>query len=202
MRNLRTLEELQIRVLKLQFDGLAPKTADEENAALLPMDESRFREFYDETSRPLLRYLTAVTRNPDFARDLLQEAYCRFLTARLPAMAEHQMRGYLFRIAANLIRDRWRRAREESSSDDCVELAAPPSHLERNLSVRQAFDRLKARERQLLWLAYVEGSNHQEIAERTGLRPGSIRLLLFRARHRMAKLIAKRSPTPDSETPQ
>ena len=196
------LEELQIRALKLQFDALAPKTADEESATILHLDEFRFREFYDETSKPLLRYLTAVTRNPDFARDLVQETYCRYLTARLPAMDERQTRNYLFRIATNLTRDGWRRSTEESSSDDSVEIPAPASQLERNLSVRQAFDRLKPRERQLLWLAYVEGSNHQEIAERTGLRPGSIRLLLFRARHKMAKLIATRSLASDSETSQ
>jgi len=196
------LEELQIRVLKLQLDGLGAKTADEQSAAILPMDESRFREFYDETSGPLLRYLTAVTRSTDFARDLLQEAYCRFLTARLPAMDEHQMRGYLFRIATNLIRDRWRREREEQSSDDSPEIQGPASHPELDLSVRQAFDRLKPRDRQLLWLAYIEGSSHQEIAQHTGLRPGSIRLLLFRARHKMAKLIAKKSPASDSETPR
>jgi RNA polymerase sigma-70 factor (ECF subfamily) len=55
--------------------------------------------------------------------------------------------------------------------------------------VRQAFGRLKPRERQLLWLAYVQGCNHEEIAHCTGLQAGSIRLLLFRARHRMVDLI-------------
>ena len=57
--------------------------------------------------------------------------------------------------------------------------------------MRQTFGRLKPRERQLLWLAYVEGSNHQEIADCTGLRAGSVRLLLFRARHKLAELISK-----------
>jgi len=55
--------------------------------------------------------------------------------------------------------------------------------------MRQAFQQLKARERQLLWLAYVEGSSHKEISEATGLRHTSIRLLLFRARHKLASLI-------------
>ena len=67
----------------------------------------------------------------------------------------------------------------------------PAFHLDRKLVVRQAFDRLKPRERQLLWLAYVEGSSHQEIAESTGLRSQSVRPLLFRARRKMANLIAK-----------
>jgi len=114
-------------------------------------------------------------------------------------MDERQTRGYLSRIATNLTRDRWRRAKEELPAEDLVGIPSPTSQVERDLSVRQAFDRLKPRDRQLLWLAYVEGSNHQEIAEHTGLRPGSIRLLLFRARHRMAKFITRKSAASDSE---
>jgi RNA polymerase sigma-70 factor (ECF subfamily) len=65
--------------------------------------------------------------------------------------------------------------------------------------MRQAFERLKPRERQLLWLAYVEGSNHKEIANCTGLQAGSIRLLLFRARRRLAELIGASSRSGDAE---
>ena len=45
------------------------------------------------------------------------------------------------------------------------------------------------RERQLLWLAYAEGYSHREIAEITGLASASIRLLLFRARRKIARLL-------------
>ncbi len=48
---------------------------------------------------------------------------------------------------------------------------------------------LKPRARQLLWLAYVEGMSHAEIAEATGLGVMSIRLLLFRARRHAAGLL-------------
>jgi hypothetical protein len=41
--------------------------------------------------------------------------------------------------------------------------------------------RLKPAERALLWLAYVEGFDHSEIAA-AGIRSKSIRVLLFRAR--------------------
>lgn len=159
------------------------------------MDESAFRKFYQETSNPLLRYLAVVTRNPDLAQDLLQEAYCRLLNAELPAMDERQTRGYLFRIASNLARDHWRRARapETSLPDNSDEIRVASPQWEQILHLRQAFERLKPRERQLLWLAYVEGSNHQEIAECTGLRPRSIRMLLFRARRTLLCLVGAQS---------
>ena len=167
------------------------EAVEEETKSGLSMDEFAFCAFYEQTATLLLRFLVGVTRRPDLAEDILQEAYCRMLTARLPVMDDGQMRHYLFRVAVNLVRDRFRHSKDEPAPEDSVEIAAPASHLDRKLFVRQAFDRLEPRERQLLWLAYVEGSSHREIAESTGLRSGSIRLLLFRARRKLASLIVK-----------
>lgn len=157
------------------------------------MDESAFRVFYEQTSSPLLRYLLGTTRNRELAEDLLQETYCRFLTADVPEMDEREARSYLFRIATNAVLDRWRRSKKDSLCETSIANVSVAPQLERKLGVRQAFERLKPRDRQLLWLAYVEGSNHDEIAECTGLRAKSIRLLLFRARHKLAALIRKGS---------
>lgn len=178
-----------------------PEAVDREADGGLRMNESAFRACYEQTSAPLLRFLVSMTRRPDLAEDILQDTYCRLLTARLPAMDEGQLRNYLFRIASNLVRDRWRRSKDPLPPEHIIEIAAPASHLERKLGVRQAFDRLKPRERQLLWLAYVEGSSHQQIAQSTGLRSASIRLLLFRARRKMADLIAKKTAS-HPELPQ
>lgn len=176
-----------------------PAESAESETDRLRMDESSFRALYEQTSTPLLRYLISILRTSDAAEDLLQETYCRFLTARLPPMDERQTHNYLFRIATNLLHDRWRRLPEDFPFVDSIEISTPTPHLERRLGVRQAFSRLKPRERQLLWLAYIEGSSHQEIAETTGLRSGSIRLLLFRARHKLAELIGKKSSASDPE---
>jgi len=185
------LEELQIRVLNLQFAATS-KAAMEKNSTALSMDESAFDVFYKQTSRALLRYLVAVTRQPDFAEDILQEAYCRLLTAGRPEMDEQQTRSYLFRIATNLVRDRWRRGKESPLPQNSEEISPMDPEFDDKLHVRQAFERLKPRERQLLWLAYVEGSSHKEIADCTGLRAGSIRLLLFRARRRLLNCLRTR----------
>jgi RNA polymerase sigma-70 factor (ECF subfamily) len=185
---------VELHRMNLEFISTSADAVEPETNGGLRMNESAFRSFYEQTASPLLRYLIGITRTPDIAEDVLQETYCRFLTAQLPEMDDRQTRNYLFRIATNLIRDRWRRSEETSGTDDLVETPVSAPHLERSLGVRQAFNRLKPRERQLLWLAYVEGSNHQEIAEHTGLQPGSIRLLLFRARRKLADLIGTNSP--------
>jgi RNA polymerase sigma-70 factor, ECF subfamily len=164
----------------------------------LRMDEAAFRVFYEQTSAPLFKYLLRVTGERELSEDVLQEAYCRFLSHDLPDMDAAQSKSYLFRTASNGLRDRWRKRKEELLREDASEVASTATHPESRMQVRQAFRRLKPRERQLLWLAYVEGSNHKEIADCTGLRAGSIRLLLFRARRRLADLI-RIGPRSDQE---
>jgi RNA polymerase sigma-70 factor (ECF subfamily) len=41
----------------------------------------------------------------------------------------------------------------------------------------------------MLWLAHAEGYSHREIAQVMGLSTASIRLLLFRARRKIAALL-------------
>jgi len=153
------------------------------------MDEACFLVFHEQSAPRLFAYLLRVSMDRALAEDILQEAYCRFLSSKLPEMNESSRQSYLFRIATNLLRDRWRRRKESPIPEDFPEPSSGPPQFDRQLELRQAFHQLKVRERQLLWLAYVEGSNHKEIAEVTGLRHGSIRLLLFRARRKLANLI-------------
>lgn len=169
-------------------------TASREEAARpselsLRMDEASFRVFYERSARKLFAYLLRVSGERSLAEDLLQEAYCRFLSSKLPERDEQSQQKYLFRIATNLVHDHWRRHQESPMPENLPEPASSPTQLDRQLELRQAFQQLKMRERQLLWLAYVEGSNHEEIAKTTGLRHKSVRLLLFRARRRLADLI-------------
>ncbi len=52
-----------------------------------------------------------------------------------------------------------------------------------------ALAQMRPRDRQILWLAHAEGYSHREIAEITGLGTASIRLMLFRARRKIARLL-------------
>ena len=168
--------------------------AEEADAAVpLEMDEESFRGFYDRTARSLRAYLARVTGDAALADDLLQEAYYRFLRARGGYEGEAHRRNALFRIATNLIYDSRRRARVAPLMESpAAEIAArhdEAAATERATDLRRAMTRLKPRERALLWLAYAQGSSHKEIAESLGLRTGSVKLLLFRARRWLAGLL-------------
>lgn len=163
------------------------------------MDEEAFTAFYQRTARQVWAYLARVSGNATLADDLLQESYVRFLGAAAPwNHGEVACRSYLFRIATNLLRDHWRRP-QTTPIEDMPETALPvfigrdTERIDSQALLGPALSRLKPRERQLLWLAYAEGCSHQEIAAITGLKSPSIRLLLFRARRKLARLLRQRT---------
>jgi RNA polymerase sigma-70 factor (ECF subfamily) len=160
------------------------------------MDEETFRAFYDRTARPVWAYLSRMTGDPQLADDLLQETYYRFLRAARTYEGEAHRRHYLFRIATNLVRDRRRRHRLEfvrvPDDTECDALRSDDDVAGRTAlraDLGRAMETLTLRERELLWLAYAQGSSHEEIARSLGLKTGSIKLLLFRARRRLARLL-------------
>jgi len=163
------------------------------------MDEEAFRAFYDRTARALWAYLSRVTGDRGLADDLLQETYYRFLRAGRAYESDAHRRNSLFRIATNLATDNRRqpfavalpdadRTRALQVDGDAGERAACRTDVHRALS------HLKPRERSLLWLAYAQGATHREIAEVLGLKTASIKLLLFRARRKLAALLKGSRP--------
>ena len=186
-------------VIVTHLDRLAVAAPDEQTSPLV-MDEDAFRLFYDRTARPVWAYLARLTGDPRTADDLLQETYYRFLRAQTTYESDEHRRNYLFRIATNLVRDAYRRPRADSvRMDDAVEPVDPETtrdaaaQLADRLDVSRAMAQLKPRDRNMLWLAYAHGSTHEEIAQILGLKVGSIKLMLFRARRRLAALLPERS---------
>ena len=140
-------------------DGLALDAA--EAAQALHMTEEAFRAFYERTARPLWAYLARATGEPHTADDLLQDAYYRLLRSTVVFDDDAHRRNYLFRIATNLVRDRHRRPlREVALPDDDGErpLAcedAAPARFAVKREIGRALERLRPRDRDLLWLAYT-----------------------------------------------
>jgi RNA polymerase sigma-70 factor, ECF subfamily len=165
--------------------------AGEDVRAESRMDRDAFAGFYERTARPLWAYLARVSGDPALADDLVQESFVRMLGAATPMDGEVHAKRYLFRIATNLLKDYWRRPKA-SSIEDLPEgvFANESSHcMDAQMMLEPRLLQLRPRERQLLWLAHAEGYSHKEIAEIMGLRSPSIRLMLFRARHRLAELL-------------
>jgi RNA polymerase sigma-70 factor (ECF subfamily) len=160
----------------------------------LQMDQESFGSFYERTARSVWVYLLRRTGDAHLADDLLQEAYYRFLRSRTPYESESHRRNYLFRIAANLVHDNYRRQVRHMELPAEGEAGHPTVDANIGLQSQRAdLDRalthLSSRQRDALWLAYAEGSSHQDIAERLGIKVASVKLLLFRARRKLYRLL-------------
>ena len=153
-----------------------------------------FEAFYERTRDGLWRYLRRVGGDASLAEDLVQESYLRFLRQGRLHPDPRQRTAYLYTIATNLLRDRWRRGKRERDSA-LLEPRRPPETLGSNglvADLSAALDALSQRDRALLWLAYVEGYDHREIADVLDLASTSVRVLLFRARKRAAEILRRR----------
>ncbi len=151
------------------------------------MDEQEFNALYEATAKPLWRYIARVSGSQDVADDFLQECYFRLLRSARSNMKLSDARPYLFRIASNLMHDRWRRGEVLPLKEQAE--PAMETHPERDVDATRMLYRLKPRARELLWLAYAEELTHREIAAVTGLSVLSVRILLLRARREARTLL-------------
>ena len=167
------------------------------------MDSEAFAAFYQRSARSLWAYLARVSADPALADDLMQESFVRFLCASRPelSLAEGEVaaRRYLFRIATNLMRDHWRRPTSASIEELPEELFAAAdrsAQADSQAILGPALAQMRPRDRQILWLAHAEGYSHREIAQITGLASASVRLLLFRARRKIARILLTQAAPP------
>jgi RNA polymerase sigma-70 factor (ECF subfamily) len=179
------------------FTDIQRDSTLDDAAAGFMMDEDTFRAFYERNARGLWAYLTRVTGDRQLADDLLQETFYRFLRAAASYHNEKHRRNSLYRIATNLARDVRRRNLTRGASIPAGEgIERVPSGqdadaTERDTDFNRAMSRLKPRERAILWLAYAEGASHREIADVVGVRPASLKPMLFRARRKLAELLGR-----------
>ncbi|HEX9457680.1 MAG TPA: RNA polymerase sigma factor [Thermoanaerobaculia bacterium] len=179
---------------------LAVAGARSKSEAGAMMDEETFRAFYDRTSRAVWVYLARVTGDRHLADDLLQETYYRFYKAGAAHHDEGHRRNSLFCIATNIARDTHRRSARypveplevnEADEETVAIDTRIAERFEESTDLWRAMAQLKPVQREMLWLAYALGSTHAEIAEIVGVKSGSVKILLFRARRKLAVLLGR-----------
>lgn len=170
-------------------DRRVARADDPTSAGRDVIDEAAFHALHRQTAGPLRAYAARVLGSVSAADDIVQETYLRFLRIPAPSEDPQQLRAYLFRIASNLIADVFRRQKRETTVVELPEREALAVDFAMRMDMARVFEQLRPRDRQLLWLAHVEGAPHREIAEALGLGERSVRVLLSRARRKLALLI-------------
>jgi RNA polymerase sigma-70 factor, ECF subfamily len=179
-----------LREALFQADAFAKEQQEDYILPVAHMNEDAFRIFYLEVAPALQGYIRKSCGNAELAEDILQEAFCRFLRINLPKMDPPQQKAYVYKIATSLMIDHWRREKRENFWKRLWRPAEATRDVSKDKDdVTRALSKMKPAERALLWLAYVEGFDHAEIASAMGLKEKSIRVLLFRARKNMTRIL-------------
>ena len=161
-------------------------------------------QIYNEHYRSLVRFLYRRTGDQALAEDLAQEAFVRAIEHQ-----PEQPKAWLFQVAANLVRDDFRRRAVRRRHLELVgnergALSSPPAPsapqplppdtaLERSevaARVRAALEELSPNDRDGLLLR-EEGLSYDEIAAVLGISKSSVGTTLSRARSRLAAAYEK-----------
>src|SRR5260221_10518748 len=139
-------------------------SAREPGSPEIMIDEQSFQVFYRRTAPSLRAYAARVLGSATYADDIVQESYLRLVRSPLATDDPQQLRAFLFRVASRLVVDHWRRGRHEiGQADPSAETrGAPGPDIPLRLDMARVFEQLNPQQRQLMWLAYVEGSDHRE----------------------------------------
>lgn len=143
---------------------------------------------------PLVGYLTGIVNDAERARDLSQETFLRVFRHAARYRTHSRFATWLYHIARNVARDelRTRQRRphlcssEEGLADATSRAPDVPEQLEQRELVLRALAQLCARDRELVVLRDLEARSYEEIAERLGMRLGTVKSGLSRARQRFA----------------
>jgi RNA polymerase sigma-70 factor (ECF subfamily) len=145
----------------------------------------------------LQSYLLRQVGDPAVAADLLQETFVRLMRSPPEVGSDAEVRAYLYRAAHSRTMDYFRRRQRAEQAAHLP--ARPPSEpVSLPMDIDRAFAELEPRDRTLLWLAYVEEMRHNEIARAVGVQTLSVKVLLYRARKRLANILRKRGLGPES----
>jgi RNA polymerase sigma-70 factor (ECF subfamily) len=143
---------------------------------------------YMQHRAAVVRHLTSVTRDPDVAEDLMQEAFLRLAREVEAGRTPDEAGAWLHRVGTNLAMSRGRHLqvvdRREAELPRPADLESPEHAVVQNelaVAVAAFLAQMSGSERRALTLA-AHGYDGIEIAASLGRTPGATRTLLCRAR--------------------
>jgi RNA polymerase sigma-70 factor (ECF subfamily) len=149
-------------------------------------DQGSFDELFLRYYSRIYDVLFRLTGDAAEADDIAQETFIRLYRRPLGPGREHNVGGWLYRVAVNLGYNALRAARRRTAyeqADDVATPADPEAVAARNderRRVRRTLSELPPQQAQLLMLRHA-GLSYQELAQALDVAPTSVGTLLARA---------------------
>lgn len=161
-------------------------------AAARAGDRSAYGRLFDRFAPMVHGLLLARVPRAD-VDDLLQDVFLQAMRRLSSLRSPEAFAGWLAAIARNRARDHWRRG--EDHVELPPDLAGAPHPEGEALAVLATIRGLPEAYRETLVLRLVEGMTGPEIAERTGLTAGSVRVNLHRGMQLLREALGRRVGT-------
>jgi RNA polymerase sigma-70 factor (ECF subfamily) len=154
-------------------------------------DPACFADLYEINFARVYAYVVKRVGNRTETEDLTSEVFHQALAN----LKRFEWRGipfaaWLFRIAANLISDRWQRSGREVADDSAIESVqaisgkigpAEIEEVERRATLFRLVDTLPVEQRRVVVLRFVEQKSIKEVAREIRKTEGAVKQLQFRA---------------------
>jgi len=201
-RRKRRFEEASVPARPTYIDR-AEHTIDAQLASLAAAgDDSAFTTLVTRYQPAVFRWSLMFANDPDEAEDIAQEVFVRAHSRLSQYRSDGSLEAWFYAItrrAANQMRRKGKRrarlalapgarpAREVYTTD-------PGGRVDRERAaalIHEMFSKLPPRQREIFDLIDLQGLTPAEVAERTGMKPASVRANLFKARSSIrAKFLA------------
>jgi RNA polymerase sigma-70 factor (ECF subfamily) len=149
-------------------------------------DPARFADLYELNFERVYAYVVKRVHDRAEAEDLTAEVFHQALAN----LKRFEWRGipfaaWLFRIAANLISDRWQRSGREVGDEESIGSAQVSpveiEEVERRATLFRLVETLPAEQKRVVLLRFVEQKSIKEVASRIRKTEGAVKQLQFRA---------------------
>jgi len=149
-------------------------------------DPARFADLYELNFERVYAYIVKRVRDRADTEDLTAEVFQQALAN----LKRFEWRGipfaaWLYRIAANLISDRWQRSGREVTDDSEIEAAqasaAEIEEVERRATLFRLVETLPAEQKRVVILRFVQEKSIKEVAREIRKTEGAVKQLQFRA---------------------
>jgi RNA polymerase sigma-70 factor (ECF subfamily) len=151
-------------------------------------DPARFADLYESHFERVYAYVVRRVRDRAETEDVTSEVFHHALAN----LHKYEWRGipfaaWLYRIAANLIADRWQRMGREPLGDDAEQIEAAQAagaeyeEVERRATLFRLVGTLPEEQRRVVVLRFVEQKSIKEVAKQICKTEGAVKQLQFRA---------------------
>ncbi|MDP0490264.1 MAG: sigma-70 family RNA polymerase sigma factor [Verrucomicrobiota bacterium JB023] len=151
----------------------------------------------DRYEAPLIGYAAGIVRDPERARDVVQDTFIRLYQQDIEKVRKG-LKTWLYTVCRNRALDVLRKEGRAVVSDEekfahyeaeGLSPRAVADKEERLVQVVECLDRLSANQREVIQLKFQQGLSYKEIEKVTGLTSGNIGFLIHTGLKRMRSLL-------------